>query len=195
MSGPAAKTGSELAVARLLARTLETADIRLATQHAARRESDRSATSASAFVFRLGEEWLGLPASFADEIVQPRTIHSLPHRRDGFVRGIANIGGRLTVCVALESLLQLDMQSGAKTQHRVLGRRLVVVAEQAQRWAFEAEEVHGVHRYDPGTVRELPATVAHAPARFSMGLLDVEGRGVGLLDGALIARAVERRLA
>lgn len=183
---------SASAVARLLARTLEAADVRAATQRAAARENERAASSASIFVFRLGEEWLALPAAFADEVVPPRAIHSLPHRRDGFLRGLANIGGRLTVCVALESLLQL--QIGTRSAHRVLGRRLVVLAEHEQRWAFEADEVHGIHRYDPASVRELPATVAHASSRFATGLLDLEGRSVGLLDGELVARAVARRL-
>ncbi|GAB3090219.1 chemotaxis protein CheW [Lysobacter terrae] len=188
----ASQGAADSAVARLLARTLEAADVRVATQNAAARQNERSASSASIFVFRLGEEWLALPASFADEVVPPRTIHSLPHRRDGFLRGLANIGGRLTVCVALESLLQLEI--GSRAAHRVLGRRLVVLAEHEHRWAFEADEVHGIHRFDPAALRQLPATVAHASSRFATGLLDVEGRSVGLLDGELVARAVDRRL-
>jgi chemotaxis signal transduction protein len=181
------------AAARLLARALDATDVRTATAELARRVEDHRALGASTFVFRLGAEWLGLPAAFADEVVEPRAIHSLPHRRDGFVRGVANIRGRLAICVALELLLQLEA-SRPHAQHRVLGRRLVVLATQGQRWAFEADEVHGVHRYDPATVRELPATVAHSPSRFATGLLPWDGRSVGLLDGELVLHAVNRRL-
>src|SRR5688572_20303912 len=159
------------AVARLLDRAPGADDVRLATEHVARRTTDLVALTGSVFIFRLGSEWLGLISSVIDEVVEPRGIHSLPHRRDGIVRGLVNVRGQLTLCVALEPLFQLDAGSHAASGHVVLGKRLVVLAMQDQRVAFEADEVHGSHRYDPASVSDVPATVAHSMSRFSTGVL------------------------
>ncbi|MBW8807495.1 MAG: chemotaxis protein CheW, partial [Lysobacter sp.] len=150
-------------------------------------------------VFRLRGEWLGLPASIVDEVLEPRAIHSLPHRREGLVRGLVNVRGQLTVCVALESLLQIDAaradpERSSASAAGVLGRRLVVLSLQDQRLAFESDEVHGAHRYDPALVGEVPGTVALASAAFSTGVLAMENRSVGLLDDGLVLSAINRRL-
>lgn len=184
---------SQSAVVHLLARTREAEDLRQATAHVARREQGLEALEQSVFLFRLGAEWMGLPPALVDEVVEPRPVHSLPHRRDASVRGLVNVRGRLTVCVALEPLFQLDAGATGK-HHRVLGRRLVVLAAHGQRLAFEADEVHGAHRYAPASVGAVPATVAHAVSRFSTGVLPWHDQHAGLLDADLLLHAIHRRL-
>ena len=76
----------------------------------------------------------------------------------------------------------------------MLGRRLVVLSMQDQRLAFESDEVHGAHRYDPALVGEVPGTVALASAAFSTGVLAMQARRVGLLDDGLMLSAINRRL-
>ncbi|QWF19545.1 chemotaxis protein CheW [Lysobacter capsici] len=117
----------------------------------------------------------------------------------GLVRGLVNVRGQLTVCVALESLLQIDAaradpERSSASAAGVLGRRLVVLSLQDQRLAFESDEVHGAHRYDPALVGEVPGTVALASAAFSTGVLAMENRSVGLLDDGLVLSAINRRL-
>lgn len=187
-------TQSASAVARLLERAPGPDDVRLATDHVARRTSDLEALTGSVFIFRLGSEWLALISSVIDEVVEPRVIHSLPHRRDGIVRGLVNVRGQLTLCVALEPLLQLEEGSHAGAGRGVLGRRLVVLVAKDQRVAFEADEVHGSHRYDPASVGNVPATVAQSMSRFSTGVLARGDHSVGLLDAELVLHAINRRL-
>lgn len=189
-------------VAQLLGRAPDSDALNRATGEVAAKADDLRALTRSLFVFRLGGEWLGLPAAIVDEVLEPRPIHSLPHRREGLVRGLVNVRGQLTVCVALESLLQIDAartdpersSASAPNVASVLGRRLVVLSLQDQRLAFESDEVHGAHRYDPALVGEVPGTVALASAAFSTGVLAMERRSVGLLDDGLMLSAINRRL-
>lgn len=181
------------AVARLLDRAPDAEALREATRHVAAKAEDLRSLTASAFVFRLGAEWLGLTASVVDEVIEPRPIHTLPHRREGVVRGLVNVRGQLTVCVALESLFHLE-PSPAEAARTLLSRRLVVLAWQEQRLAFEADEVHGSHRYDPAAIGNVPATVAHSVSPFSTGILAMGKRNIGMLDDALVFGALNRRL-
>lgn len=190
---------SASAVAQLLGRAPDSQALRRATGEVAAKADDLRSLTRSLFVFRLGGEWLGLPAAIVDEVLEPRAIHSLPHRREGLVRGLVNVRGQLTVCVALESLLQIDAartdaQRSPVNAASVLSRRLVVLSLHDQRLAFESDEVHGAHRYDPALVGEVPGTVALASAAFSTGVLAMETRSVGLLDDGLVVSAINRRL-
>ena len=182
------------AVLALLDRTIDAADLRRTTAQVAQKTSDLALLSASTFIFRLGAEWLGLATSLIDEVVERRVIHSVPHRREGVVRGLVNVRGQLTICVALEPLFQLDAAGPVRGQGGLLGRRLVVIASQGQRLAFEVDEVHGSHRYDPKGVKQVPSTVAHSISTFATGVLVWGDHRVGLLDGELAIHAINRRL-
>lgn len=194
MSKAQAPAKATSAVVKLLDRAIEAADLRSTTAQVAQKAPDLALLSASAFIFRLGAEWLGLATGMIDEVMERRAIHSIPHRREGVVRGLVNVRGQLTICVALEPLLQLDGTGHARGQSSLLGRRLVVIASQGQRVAFEADEVHGSHRYDPADVKQVPSTVAHSMSTFATGVLVWGDRRVGLLDGDLVVHALNRRL-
>lgn len=185
------------ALATLLEHALDPADLREATERIARRDASRHALTQTNFVFRLGQEWLALPNEVVDEVLVPRTIHSLPHRRGGVVRGLVNVRGQLTVCVRLEQLLQLNAAAvkAGRAGNQRLGPRLVLLISQGHRVAFEADEVHGANRFDPESSREVPATVAHATASFITGVLPWGERTVGQLDAELLLHAIDRQLA
>ncbi|GAB3356851.1 chemotaxis protein CheW [Lysobacter tyrosinilyticus] len=182
------------AVAALLDRAMDASDLRSTTAQVARKAPDLALLSASTFIFRLGAEWLGLATSLIDEVVERRPLHSLPHRREGVVRGLVNVTGQLTICIALEPLFQLEAAKPVRGHAGPLGRRLVVIASQGQRLAFEVDEVHGSHRYDPKAVKQVPSTVAHSISTFTTGVLAWGDHRVGLLDGELVVHAINRRL-
>jgi chemotaxis signal transduction protein len=194
MDRPDVPAKATSAVVTLLDRMIEAADLRSATALVAKKAPDLALLSASTFIFRLGAEWLGLTTGMIDEVIERRAIHSLPHRREGIVRGLVNVRGQLTICVALEPLFQLDATGSSRGHDSLLGRRLVVIASQGQRVAFEADEVHGSHRYDPADVKQAPSTVAHSMSTFATGVLAWGDRRVGLLDGELVLHALNRRL-
>lgn len=186
------------AVARLLERPQSREDLAEAAARLARDAAQRQRAGAGAFVFRLGEEWLGLPTALIDEVLELRAVHRLPHRRDAVLRGVVNVRGRLTVCVALPALLQTGAAAaavaGAAPAASKPARRLVVLAAPEGALAFEADEVHGNHRYDTDEVRPVPSTVAHAVARFATGVLPWNERRIGLLDAGLLLHALNRQI-
>src|SRR5207342_2805701 len=104
---------------------VETARLYAADKQAASRGTH------SAFVFRVGNEWLAITTSVVDEVADLRAIHSLPHRRSGVVLGLANVRGELLVCVSLAQLLGVDDQPQElqPRERRMALRRLLVLRE------------------------------------------------------------------
>ena len=151
----------------------------------------------SAFIFRVGNEWLALPTVVLEEVAELRAIHSLPHRRSGVVLGLANVRGELLVCLSLAQLLGIDSSSRAvpASGARATQQRLLVVNNQAGRLVLPVDEVHGTHRYDDSDARPVPTTVAKASATYSRSLLAWRDHAVGLLDADLLFHSLERNLA
>lgn len=151
----------------------------------------------SIFLFRVGTEWLGLPMHALDEVADLRRIHSLPHRRNSVVLGLANVRGELLVCVSLGE--QLGIESGADStainRMWLAHKRLLVLRRQGQRLACPVDEVHGNERFLATDHEPVPSTVARASASYSRALLRWESNAVGLLDDELLFNALNRSLA
>ncbi|CAH1658490.1 Chemotaxis signal transduction protein [Hyphomicrobiales bacterium] len=154
------------------------------------------AESDTVLIFRLGAEWLSLPASACREIAEPRPVHSLPHRRSGAVLGIVNVRGELLVCVSLPELLGIDATPLPQAGRRITAfRRLVVVGEEGRRSAFEVDEVHGLHAFDRSTLSAVPTTVGKAAASLVTGVIAWNDRSVGCLDGGRLVELIDRSIA
>ena len=166
------------------------------TRHMAQAPKAGQADVDSAIVFRIGTEWLALPTQVLLEVAALPAIHSLPGRRGGIVQGVANVRGELLVCVLLGSMLGLARAAeSAHARQREALRRLVVIGLDGQRLGFAVDEMHGIARFDPGTLKEVPATVARATAPYSKAILAWHGHSVGLLDEQLLFYTLHRSLA
>lgn len=190
------KTARDVAtlVTGLLDRELDAQALREATELTARAATEAQLLSRTVFVFRLGSEWLALPPSVIDEVLELRAMHGLPHRRTGVVRGLVGVRGRLTVLVSLEHLLHGGPTVRPAPKRHQAVPRLVVLVSRGQRLAFEVDEVHGHHRFDPAALRAAPATVSKAVASFTANVLPWREYSVGLLDADLVLHALERHL-
>src|SRR5476649_415868 len=89
----------------------------------------REIKTRSILVFRLGEEWLGLPTRCLVEVAPLQPIHSLPHQRSRALLGVANVRGALVACLSLVELLGLDASITATPGGRVMPRMLIVGAQ------------------------------------------------------------------
>jgi chemotaxis-related protein WspD len=150
----------------------------------------------SVVIFRVGAEWLALPAALFAEVAEPRRIHSLPHRRGSALLGIVNVRGELLICLSLAKLLGHDdppasQHAGATASHR----HLLVVGHGEHRVAFPVDEVQGLHRYSARELSEPPATVAKTSSTYTIAMLKWRDRTVGCLDGALLLAGLDRSLA
>lgn len=150
----------------------------------------------SAVVFRIAHEWLALPARLFQEVVHMRVVHRVPHAKSGVLKGIVNIRGELQLCVSLGRLLGVEKgnKPGGDDASHGIYERLVVIAEQDNRYVFPVSEVRGIHRYGASDLHNVPATVEHGAANYMKGMLVLDDRHVGCLDEMLLFSALKRAL-
>lgn len=150
----------------------------------------------SVLIFRIGEEWLGLPAAICREIAEPRPVHSLPHRRSEAVRGIVNVRGELPICISLPALLGIAGASASRSAERIaIFPRLIVTGEEASHVAFEVDEIHGLHGYRAHERGAVPATVGRSAASVVETMIPWNGRAVGCLDAQRLLDLIDRSIA
>lgn len=150
----------------------------------------------SILVFRVASEWFGLATSAVDEVSEVGVIRRLPHRVGSLVRGIVSLRGEVLVCVALDVLLGLEKQEKEHAQDSgTTQSRLIVCNSEAARVAFVASEVHGVERYVPRELRQIPATVSKSANTYTAGILPWKGRQtIGCLDAEQLFRSLDKGL-
>ncbi|HWH70799.1 MAG TPA: chemotaxis protein CheW [Candidatus Sulfotelmatobacter sp.] len=180
------------AATQLLDRLLPRDYRRQATAHFAAGKTPPEPGNASVILFRLGLEWLALPTQSFQEVAERRPIHSLPHRPQGIVLGLANIRGELLICVSLGHLLNLKTPLAATW--RTHYHRLLVTHWNSHRFAIPVDEVRGPHRFHPQELKTPPATVAGSHPTFTHSTLQWQQQTVGLLDAGLLFDTLNRRL-
>jgi chemotaxis-related protein WspD len=165
------------------------------TRHFARPSLLTQTEPHSVILFRLGDEWLALPTVLCSEVADTRVIHSLPHRRNSAVLGIANVRGELLVCVSLAAILGLQANSHSEQDRDAKLQRLLVFRRGASAAVFPVDEVHSVHRYSLPQLTAVPATVSKAQATYTKAILSWHERTVGILDEQLLLYSVDHSLA
>jgi chemotaxis-related protein WspD len=166
------------------------------TRHVAREKQIDEAATHSVVVFRIGEEWLALPTAVFREITGIRAIHSIPHRRNYMVMGVAVVRGELLVCVSLRLVLGLDPTVARKRErNRVLEERLLVIEHEGSRTACPVDEVFGIQRYHLRELTEVPAIISKAASTYTKSVLPWQGKSVGILDDQLLFYTFDRSLA
>jgi chemotaxis-related protein WspD len=149
----------------------------------------------TALIFRIGLEWLALSPSNLQEIVEDRPIHSVPQRRCKFLLGVANVRGELLICVALDQLLGLEKITPERSvSKRTIYSRLVVGGREGSRFAFPVDEVHGIHRFSPKELKEVPSTVSKAHTTYMRNILIWQDKSVGCLDDQFLFDMLDRGL-
>jgi chemotaxis-related protein WspD len=146
-------------------------------------------------IFRLGREWLALPAALFREVAPLRTVHTLPHRRDGVVSGIVNVRGELLVCVALDRLLGVEAAGDEAGPMQGKHPRFLVLGRKGERIVFRADEVHGIHRFDPKALQPVPASLGRTATSLTTAMLRWQERSVGCLDEQKLWQTLNRSLA
>jgi len=164
--------------------------------HFAKEQQTEELDTHSVIIFRIATEWLALPTSICHAVSDLRSIHSLPHRKGGTVLGLANFRGELLVCVSLGEVLGLEKAATVeKDKQRTVHERLLVLSREGSRLVFPVDEIHGIYRYHPREMKEVPATVAKATATYTRGMLPWQSKAVGILDDQLLFYTLNRSLA
>ena len=138
----------------------------------------------SALVFRTGSEWLALPSHMIQEVVNMGPIHSIPNITSKALRGLVNIHGKLQICVSIGRVLGLEKLKKTEDQldpDYISPERLVVVMQENHLVAFPVSEVKGIIRYTSEMIKDIPVTISGSKAVYTMGILNLDGKDIGLL--------------
>lgn len=156
-------------------------------------KEERVVGTQSTILFRLGDEWLGLTTALLDEVVPMRAIHRVPHRKSSVLKGLTNVRGELQLCVSMGRLLNITRGEISGTNVvKGIYERMVVMSFEGQRYVFPVSEIRGVHRYSREDVLDAPATAINCSVHYLKGILDWEGKHVGLIDHELLFPALAR---
>jgi chemotaxis-related protein WspD len=166
------------------------------TTHFAKPAHVEERETRSVVIFRVAAEWLALPTSVVIEVANLLPIHSLPHRSNGIVLGLASVRGELLVCVSLGQVVGAEplAEEGANDLHDTAYRRLLVIRRDNVRVVCPVDEVFGIFRFHPRELKEVPTTVARASVAYSTALLPWRGHSVGTLDDQLLFYTLKRSL-
>jgi len=149
----------------------------------------------SAVMFRIANEWLALSARMFQEVVEMRVVHRVPHAKTSILRGLINIRGELQLCITMGQLLGIEKRSQGEVNEQVgMGERMVVVANQSDRYVFPVTEVQGICRYAESDLEAVPTTAEQSMNNYLKGILNLEGRHIGCLDEELIFSSLKRLL-
>jgi chemotaxis-related protein WspD len=133
----------------------------------------------SVIIFRVGKEWLALRTRIFAEIIESARFHSLPHHKSPVLKGVVNVHGEIQLCVSLRSLLGSE-ESGGKLSK--LPKRMMVINDGSDKWAFPVDEVYGIYQLHPERLENIPVTVSKAASTFSRGIFQWNKTDVSFLD-------------
>ncbi len=153
----------------------------------------RAADATSVMVFRLEDEWLAVPVRLLQEVTSPCIVHTLPHRSSNLLLGLVNIRGEILLCISLHHLLELDSEVltvGSSSS----AKKMVVLAQEANRWVFTVDEVGGFHRFSPDELKNAPVVVSKATEAHTKGVIHWQGQKVNYLDSESLFFTLNRRI-
>jgi chemotaxis-related protein WspD len=151
----------------------------------------------SALVFRTGSEWLALPSHIIQEIVNMRPIHSIPNINSKALRGLVNIHGRLRICVSIGRVLGIEKLKKKEDQlypDYISPERLVVVMQENHLVAFPVSEIKGIISYSTEMIKDPPVTVSGSKAVYTMGIIHLDGKDIGLLKDKPLFKTLTKDL-
>lgn len=143
-------------------------------------------------IFRLGQEWMALPAHLFEQVTPPRVVHTLPHRSNQILRGIVNIRGNILLCVSLHHLLGVSSQSTNRSNDDlsptstplspVVYQRMIVMKRQGETWVAAIDELYGVQTIHLEELQATPAVVAKETETYIQGIIPWHSGKVNYLD-------------
>jgi chemotaxis-related protein WspD len=156
--------------------------------------ASRTRSDSAVLVFRVGREWLALPATMIDSVAPQGPAHRLPHRSGGALLGVVNVGGKLLPAISLASLLGVDNDEAPKAGGRHTFARLVVMQYEGQPFALPVADLHGIVRYAASALAAPAATINKGLVRYLSGVLNEADMHIGVLDAPLVGHQMARLL-
>jgi chemotaxis-related protein WspD len=144
------------------------------------------AGSTSAVVFRIEDEWLGLPTQAAAFVASEVSLRQLAGRSNRIFAGLCLFLGELTLAVSLRGLLGL----GPPRE----GVRWLAMGAPAERWVFDIDELRGVVRFPESARSNAPTAMRSSVESYLSGVIKTPDSSFGLLDPRALNDAFLRSL-
>jgi len=123
--------------------------------------SDEQEKTESVVIFRLGDEWFGLPPHCFNEVIKWREIHSIPHNRSDKVKGLVAIRGKLQLCISIGHVLGVTKGKVSKENIKEgIYKRMIVFLGTNGKYVFPVSEIREIHHYSISELCDPPATSA-----------------------------------
>jgi len=159
-----------------------------------RQEKNQTDTE-SIMILRLGDEWFAIPSKICLLVSEDRPVHSIPHLKHDYIKGIVNITGEVQLCFSLGALLGVkegkEIQTG---NHRGLYNCLIVISFDGRHYVFPASEFRGLYRYHKSELLNIPATIHQETARFLTGVINWNTLNIGCINTNLLFSTLERKI-
>ncbi|MFQ5469542.1 MAG: chemotaxis protein CheW [Gammaproteobacteria bacterium] len=180
----------------LLAREATAEYINEWTQQLASEPEKETSTTLSVVVFRIGDEWLALPTTYIQEIVEMRPIHTVPHTDKKVIRGIVFVRGELRIAVSIGGLLGIQKGKKGNDDHSQIkfAARMIIFDHQDNSFVFPVTKILGTHNIDQDEIQNLPSTLSNSVYCFLNGVADVDEKRIGLIDGGQLSDGILKAL-
>jgi chemotaxis-related protein WspD len=160
------------------------------TKHFAQEQNAGRVAQESAFIFRIGHEWLALATRALVTVAEKTVAHRLPHCNAPALLGVVNVGGKLYPCISLAELMKIDVNSRYIQPGRHVFPRLIVVQIGTQAVALPVDDVHGIERYGSDDLRAPPSTISQDVSCYLSGVLGLRDKQSGYLDADLLGSRI-----
>lgn len=150
----------------------------------------------SLMVFRVQDEWFGIPVEAMSQVAEMSAIHRLPHYTRTAVLGLVSVQGEILLCVSLGVLLGLitpgEQRKSAANPNQA--QRLLVLEDEESPWAIPVDEVQGMCKIEASRLKPVPGTVAHSASTFCRQQVSIKNQTAGVLHPPDLFEAFRRQL-
>ncbi|MCF8239943.1 MAG: chemotaxis protein CheW [Melioribacteraceae bacterium] len=159
------------------------------------KEKDISLVDEQTFlVFRLGDEWFGISSKFIFEIMELKTVHSLPQTKDIIIKGIVNVRGEIKIAISLHDLFTIEEQKSKKEKTKKIYKRMIAITKDKNIWVFPVDEIYGIFKLGNKTLSDPPSTAKNSSVNFIKGVYDAETFRIGYIDEQKLFATIIKRV-
>lgn len=137
----------------------------------------------SIVLFRLGNQWFGLPPKYFHEVIKWNDIHSMPHNTTDQLKGIVAIRGEIQLCISLEHILGINRGESLGDDIRdSISKRMVVLSGSDEKYVFPVSEIRDIHHYSTKELAAPPATASTNSKNVIIGVLNLGDKYITCLS-------------
>ena len=144
-------------------------------------------------IFRVGGEWLALPAGCIAGVTPMRPVHTVPHLTDAVFKGIVNMDGQLMLCTSLRWLVA-EQASEERSAGAAGTSRMIAISRAGRHFVLIADSIFGVQTLPVKALQPPPATLQKSPTALLRSVFFSEDRTVGLFDEAKLFDTLNRKV-